>query len=438
VDPRRTIDHGPMSRFQVAAVAICLVINMLDGFDVLAIAFAAPAIALEWRVSAESLGVLFSAGLVGMMLGSLLIAPLADSIGRRPVTVLCLVVISAGMFASAAAPDLRVLAATRAVTGLGIGGMLASLNTIVAEYASLRWRDFAVSLLQTGYPIGATIGGTISAVLLREYGWRSVFLLGAVLSTACIPLVLWRLPESLDYLIARRSHGGLARVNALLAKLGSPRLDALPPADDDVDPGTGRGVARLFSPRLRAASVLLWLAFFFVMLSFYFALNWTPKILVDSGLSVTGGVTGGVLMNVGGIVGAGLLGWTSSRVGLGRLVAGYMGACAVAFALFAMLGTALAPRLAVAALLGFFLFGSMVGLYAMAPRLYPPAIRTTGIGWAIGIGRGGAILGPWVAGLLLAAGWESATCYAVFALPMAAAMLAAAAMRLPAEERARI
>jgi benzoate transport len=416
-----------MSRFQVTAVAICLVINMLDGFDVLAIAFTAPAIAAEWRISAGALGVLFSAGLVGMMAGSLAIAPLADSIGRRPVTLLCLVVISAGMFASAAASDLGVLAVTRAVTGLGIGGMLASLNTIVAEYASLRWRDFAVSLLQTGYPIGATIGGTVSAVLLRTYGWRSVFLLGAVLSTACIPLVLWRLPESLDYLVTRRPRGALARVNALLARLGHPVVDGLPPAAAGA---AGRAVARLFAPPLRTVTACLWIAFFLVMASFYFALNWTPKILVDSGLSMVTGVSGGVLMNLGGIVGAGLLGWTSSRVGLGRIVAGYMGACAAAFVLFAFLGSALAPRLATATLLGFFLFGSMVGLYAMAPRLYPPAIRTTGIGWAIGVGRSGAVLGPWMAGLLLASGWESAACYALFALPMLAAMLAVARMGL--------
>jgi MFS family permease len=187
-------------------------------------------------------------------------------------------------------------------------------------------------------------------------------------------------------------------------------------------------VARLVDPPLRATTLLLWGAFFLVMGSFYFALNWTPKILVDSGLSMVRGVSGGVLMNVGGIVGASLLGWTSSRMGLRRLVAGYMGACAAAFGLFATLGTALAPRLAVAALLGFFLFGSMVGLYAMAPRLYPPAIRTTGIGWAIGVGRSGAVLGPWVAGVLLASGWSSATCYALFALPMLAAMVAVTRM----------
>jgi benzoate transport len=425
----RQIDDAPMSRFQVTAIAVCLAVNMLDGFDVLAIAFAAPAIARDWALSAEALGLLFSAGLAGMMAGSLAIAPLADVAGRRPVILLCLVLIATGMLASAAAPDARALAATRVLTGLGIGGALASLNTIVAEYSSRRWRDFAVSLLQTGYPIGATVGGTISAVLLVHYGWRSVFVFGGVLTALAIPLVLWRLPESVDFLLARRPRRALERVNGLLARLGQPALRQLPPAGGGASVSAVRQIARLLSAPYRRATLALWTAFFMVMCAFYFALNWTPKILVDGGLSVEQGVSGGVVMNVGGIVGAGLLGWMSARVGLRRLVALYMIGCATALAAFGRIGPSLPPRLALAAVIGFLVFGSMVGLYAIAPSLYPPEMRTTGIGWAIGLGRGGAIVGPYVAGLLLARGWDAASCYALFAVPLVASTWAV--MRLP-------
>lgn len=429
---QQAIDHGPMSRFQVVAVGICLVINMLDGFDVLAISFTAPAIASEWSLSPGSLGVLFSSGLVGMMLGSLLLAPLADSFGRRPIILLCLAIISIGMCASALLTrNVMELSATRIVTGIGIGGALASITCIGAEYSSLRWRSFAVSLVQTGYPIGVVVGGTVSVFLLSAYGWRAVFLFGGLASILMIPIVLWRLPESFDYLLARRPPGALRRVNELLARLQRPAVTELPTPLKAVD-GSGslpRQVMWLVSAEFRSATLLLWGAFFTAMFSFYFVTNWTPKILVDSGLSMQQGISAGVLINVGGILGGGMLGWISVRMGLRGLVSSYLGACAAALVLFGALGGAPVPRLVVAALIGFFLIGSMVGLYALTQRIYPPALRTTGLGWAIGIGRFGAIFGPYVAGLLLASGWRSSSCYLLFAVPLIVALIAV--RRLP-------
>jgi benzoate transport len=433
VDPRQAIAHGPMGRFQWSAIALCLVVNMLDGFDVLAMAFTAPAIARAWGVAPEALGWLYSSGLVGMMLGSLVLAPLADRIGRRPIIVLCLVVVGAGMAASALAGTVAQLATTRVLTGVGIGGALASLNTIVAEYASVRWRSFAVSLLQTGYPIGATIGGGLAAGLLEASGWRAVFAFGALGSVVLVPIVLWRLPESVDYLLSRRPPDALARVNALLARLGQPPLAALPAAPA-IAPEAPR-VGRLFAASFRPATWRLWTAFFMVMASFYFALSWTPKLLVDAGLSLEAGVSGGVLMNLGGIAGAGWLGWRSSQGGLHRLLAGYMAACAVALGLFGALGDRLQPLLVLAPVIGFFVFGSMVGLYAMAPGVYPAEIRTTGIGWAIGVGRAGGVVGPYAAGVLLAGGWSHGSCYVLFALPLVAALAMVLSMPAPGTSR---
>jgi MFS family permease len=216
-------------------------------------------------------------------------------------------------------------------------------------------------------------------------------------------------------------------MNAVLGRMGRTPLAALPAAPPG-SAGDAR-VARLFEPVHRSATLALWTAFFMVMCSFYFALSWTPKLLVDAGLSIEEGISGGVLMNLGGIAGAGWLGWTAAHLGLRRLLVLYMGGCAAAFALVGALGDRLALLLVVAPVIGFFVFGSMVGLYAVAPDIYGSGIRTTGIGWAIGIGRAGGVVGPYLAGLLLEGGWSREACYVLFALPMVAAL--AAVTRLP-------
>ena len=209
-----------MTGAEIVAVATCIFINMLDGFDVLVIAFAGPAIAKAWGLAPGELGLLFSSGLAGMMLGSLFLAPLADRIGRRPVILVSLALVSTGMLASAASTGLYMLAATRVMSGLGIGAMLAGLTATVAEYTPERSRALAVSLLQTAYPVGAILGGMISAILIARFGWQSVFVLGGLLPAMMIPVVMLFLPESIAYLSTRTGPDRLARVNASRRRLG--------------------------------------------------------------------------------------------------------------------------------------------------------------------------------------------------------------------------
>lgn len=297
LDIRETINQGEMSRFQIMAVAICIVLNMLDGFDVLAMAFTASHISSDWHLSGKEIGVLLSAGLFGMAAGSLFLAPWADRLGRRPVILLCLVTISAGMLWSAFAQSVTQLAAMRAITGLGIGGMLASINVITGEYASDKWRSTAIVLQATGYPVGATIGGAIAGVLLLHYGWRSVFVFGGLVTLVMIPVVLARLPESLDFLIARRPAGAVDKLNKLLAGMGRERITEMPARAAAQTPAQG-GVRSLFGGRLAMPTLMIWTSFFLVMFSFYFVLSWTPKLLVAAGMSAQQGITGGVLLNV--------------------------------------------------------------------------------------------------------------------------------------------
>ncbi|WP_280189967.1 MFS transporter [Delftia sp. PS-11] len=422
-DIRKTMDEGPMAPFQWQAIAICTLLIMLDGFDVLVMAFTASAVAAEWKLNGAQLGVLFSAGLIGMAVGSLFIAPIADRRGRQPVIVLCLVVVSLGMLLSAAARSHTELAALRAITGLGIGGMLASVGVITSEYSSAKWRSTAIALQATGYPIGATLGGLMAAWLLGQHGWRSVFVFGGLATALMLPIVLWRLPESVDFLMGRRPAHALDKLNRLLALMGHPAMQHMP-----VPPGAqampGNTVAALFKNGLARPTLMLWAGFFLLMFSVYFSLSWTPKLLVQAGLSAQQGVTGGVLLNLGGIAGGSLFGMLAVKARLRHLAIGSLLLYALLTALFGLASASLAGAFAAAVGMGVFLFASMAGLYGLVPATYPAQVRATGMGWAIGIGRIGAIVAPTMAGLLLDGGWQPASLYYVFALPLVAAALA--------------
>ncbi|MDR7304292.1 MFS transporter [Haloactinomyces albus] len=399
------LDEGPMKRFQWSAVAICILLNMLDGFDVLVMAFTANAVSQEFALSGALLGVLLSAGLFGMAGGSLFIAPWADRFGRRPVIMACLVVASLGMLLSAASQSPTQLALLRVITGLGIGGILACSNVIASEYASKRWRALAVSLNSTGYALGATLGGTIAVVLLGSFGWRSVFLFGGIATAAALVLVFFWLPESLDFLVTRQPSRALQRINALARRLGQAPLDRLPERSSSAPSGTGANVRALFTPRLRRPTLLLWVAFFCVMFGFYFVTSWTPKLLIEAGLSQTQGVTGGMLLNLGGIFGAAAVGALAARFLLRNVMISYLVATAVLLAVFIASTSSLALAFVLGALIGLLVNGCVAGLYAVAPSLYDASVRTTGVGFAIGIGRAGAILSPTIAGVLLDANW---------------------------------
>ncbi|RCW44486.1 benzoate transport [Halopolyspora algeriensis] len=420
------LDEGPMKRFQWLAVVVCILLNMLDGFDVLVMAFTADAVSQEFTLSGTMLGLLLSAGLVGMAGGSLFVAPWADRIGRRPLIMLCLAVASAGMLLSAASQSPVQLAVLRVLTGLGIGGILACSNVLASEYASKRWRALAVSLNSTGYALGATLGGMFAIVLLSSFGWRSVFLFGGLATAVAIALVFFWLPESLDFLLTKQPQRALQRVNVLARKLGQATLDRLPDPPSAKSAGPGGKVGALFAPHLRRSTVLLWVAFFCVMFGFYFVTSWTPKLLVEAGLSAKQGITGGMLLNLGGIFGAAAIGALAARFRLRNVLINYLVVTAVLLVGFISSTSMLAVAFVLGALVGLLVNGCVAGLYATAPALYDTSIRTTGVGFAIGVGRGGAILSPTIAGVLLDANWAPEHLYiavSVVFLATAAALL---------------
>jgi MFS family permease len=273
-----------------------------------------------------------------------------------------------------------------------------------------------MGLQATGYPIGATIGGSIAAVLLAHYGWRSVFVFGGLATAAMIPVVVWRLPESVDFLIAKRPANALAKLNALLRKMHRPELTQLPalPSAASTSAKKSGAWSGLFAPGVMRSTLLIWCSFFLLMFSFYFALSWTPKLLVSAGLSAQQGSLFGIL---------------AARLRLGTLTASNLLITAVLLAAFGYFTSTLTAAFIIAFGIGAFIFASMAGLYAFAPIIYPASVRTTGMGWSIGIGRVGAILAPLIAGVLLDNGWSPANLYYVFAVPLLAAVITVLAIR---------
>ncbi len=402
LDPRAAIAAAPMHWRQVAVVALCIALNALDGFDVLAISFAAPGIAAEWGIDRATLGVVLSMELLGMAAGSVVIGNVADRIGRRPTILGCLIVMAAGMLAAAFARDVTMLSVIRFVTGIGIGGMLSSTSAMVAEFSNDKRRGLNVALNIAGYSTGAILGGLVASALLASTGdWRSVFMLGAVASTVAIPLAIFMLPESIESLIARRPAGSLESVNRTLGRLGHAPVDALPPPPAQV---VKPSIGSLFSRSYAGVTILLTIAYFAQILFFYYIQKWIPKIVVDLGFDAA--QAGGVLVwaNVGNLTGAVVIGLASQRFDLRPLVAGSMLVGFVAIGAFGLAGADLMRLSLTAAIAAFFINAGVVGLYPILAQTYPAALRASGTGFVIGVGRGGSALGPVVAGALFAGG----------------------------------
>ena len=419
-----------MTRFQIGIVALCVAIAGLDGFDVLVAAFTASAIAKEWVLNPATLGVLFGAGLAGMGFGALLIAPLGDRLGRRPTVLLCLGILLAGMLASAFARDIGELALLRFLTGLGIGGVLANINVVVAEYASERRRGLCVALMSVGYPIGATLGGMAAVYLIQIWGWRSVYAFGGLVALILFPLTMRLLPESLSFLLARRPADALERVNRILARLGCAPMATLPALPLSNEQSMSRDVLAIFRSPMRAGTIVSSFLYFSVMATCYFLLSWTPKLLTDLGLSVSGGISGALLMNVGGTAGCILYGFYAERFGVRRLAVCFMVGLSVMTLVFGVLPADAMLLLVAALALGFFLHTSITVLYVVVPTVFPPTLRTTGTGFSMSVGRLGAVFGPLLAGWLMASGFDRPVYFAVLAIPMLLAVTCLYHMRM--------
>ncbi|NWK96786.1 MFS transporter [Sphingobium lactosutens] len=401
-DPQSILSRHAMRPLQIAAVTLCVLLNALDGFDVLAISFASPGIASEWGIDRAALGLVLSMELIGMALGSVVLGNVADRVGRRPTVLGCLVIMAGGMGMATLATSVAGLSAIRFLTGLGIGGMLACTNALVAEFSNDHHRNLAVAIMASGYPMGAIIGGSIATGLLAEGHWRDVFSFGAVVTAIFLPVAWFLLPESIGFLVQKRGPDALDRINATLRRLGHEGAAALPPPPEKP---VKASIRQLFAPALARSTILLTIAYFFHIMTFYFILKWIPKIVVDMGHAAS--QAGNVLVwaNVGGLAGATLLSLLTYRIPVRALVIVAMLASTVLVTLFGLGQDSLTQLALIAGAAGFCTNAGVVGLYALFAKVFPTAVRAGGTGFVIGIGRGGAALGPIVAGLLFNAGF---------------------------------
>jgi len=422
VDVAEFIDGRPVGRFQISLLLLCAAVLFLDGFDTQAIGYVAPALAREWGLSKAQLGPVFSAGLFGLMSGALTFGPLADRIGRRTIIIFSTLAFGLGALGTVFAADATTLLVIRFLTGLGLGGAMPNAIALTSEFNPRRRRATMVMIMFCGFSVGAALGGLLAAAMIPHYGWRSVFLVGGIAPLIMVPILILRLPESVRFLAL--AGDAAERVTALLRSIapgsafgGGTRFVVQEPHV------AGLPVLHLFRERRTLVTLLLWVVFFMSLLDIYFLANWLPVVLNDLGASDSAAALIGALLQVGGIVGTVVLGSLIDRFSFRALALTYFVAV-FAVGAIGQLGHAAIPVSVAIFVAGFCVVGGQIGANALAAGFYPTSLRATGVGWALGIGRIGSIIGPLVGGLLLAAKWSVA---AVFLAAAAAALCASLA-----------
>ncbi len=411
--PKNLIDQSPISNLQYATLFVCFLMNMLDGMDVLVISYTAPAIAKAWNISPAALGTVFSAGLFGMTLGTLFLAPFADKIGRKAIILISGAIMGVCIYLTSFATSITELLIYRFVSGLGIGSMLASTAALGAEYSNAKGRNFWVAFVVAGYPVGAVLSGLAAAKIIPTEGWQEMFRVAGIASMLSVPVVYLFLSESIDYYLHTQPKGALEKANRLLEKMGISSLQSLP----DVEKVNHQlPIGRLLDSEYKKPTIQLWIALFMAFAALFFLTSWIPKLASDAGLSMRLAIYAGTIFNVGAFFGIVIQGYISTRFGLKKTLGIYLVMTGLLMACFGLFISS-DVLLLIFALLGFGIQGGFVGLYTLSARLYPAMFRTTGVGWAMGAGRVGGIVGPALAGVLIAAGFGLALNFLIFAVP---------------------
>jgi benzoate transport len=416
------IDDGRASAQQYLVVVLCMLFNMIDGFDITAMAVVASSVGSELSLEADKVGMIFSFALAGMVCGSILLAPMSDVFGRRKLIIAGLVLVGVSMIFTASATSLTDFVTLRFISGLGAGTLLASQAALAAEYSPEKYRSLAVTTVTCGYPMGAMMTSVVAGFIMPEHGWRGMFWFGGVATIFFAVVALALIPESLKFLLERRPANALRRANRILVRLKKQPLESLPEVNSDVSTAGNdviSNVSTLFRRGTRAKTLTLWVSFFLCFGTLYFLMSWIPTLMENSGYTAAAGRRAFFLFNFSAIIGIFVLGTLSTRWKLSNLVSVFLFSSAVLMVVFAFAPAVLGVLMAITFMIGFTQQGGFTGLYAIAAKVYPTEIRSTGVGWAIGLGRLGAVAGPWVAGFLIAAGLDMSASYVLFAVPMA-------------------
>ena len=423
----KILDDAALGSFQISVMAICFSIAALDGFDTQSIAFVAPALLHEWEIPPSAFGPLFGIGLLGTLVGSVALGSAADRFGRKPLILLSTAVFGAMSLACATADSIETLGLYRFVAGLGLGGAIPNIIAMISEYAPKRVRATAIVAAFCGFPLGAVIGGIVSSRMIPALGWQSVFILGGVLPLLVLFIAAVWLPESIQHLAARG--GRTEQIRRILSRIGASDSSSYSTEPDAGPIQTMQPVRSLFLHGRARWTFLLWFLTFVTLLLGYFLVSWTPLVLVDAGVPQQQAILGVVALNLGGIIGAILMGRIADKRSPFGVLAFFLGIGSLLIAAVGyMIQSSVPVLLGLILVTGFCIFGAQLNLTQISARYYPLYMRGTGIGWSMGLGRVGSILGPIIGGGLVAIGLARGQLFYVAAIPALVACLTVIAM----------
>jgi AAHS family 4-hydroxybenzoate transporter-like MFS transporter len=434
IDVAKVIDEAQFGAFQIRIASLLFAVMLLDGFDTQVIAFVAPAIGQELSIAPSSFGVIFSAGLLGAACGAFFLGRLADRVGRRIVLLACILEFSLLTLACAFARSYEWLVVLRFAAGIGLGGAMPNLFALASEYAPEKYRIALVTVTLWGIPLGGVLGGFLTAVLIRQYGWPIAFWVGGLTPLALLPLFYFVLPESIRFLtLAKRSPDIIART---LTKLSPGQQFTA--QDNFVLLETQISASRisdLFSRNLRNGTVLLSLALFSSFVIVYLLTNWIPSVLAKSGLPIEKAVMGTVIFNIAGIIGSIIVSWIVQRVRpLPIICFGYfVGTLAVVS--IGLVPAETTPLMIAIFFSGFFIIGVHLSIVGYIAAFYPTQIRATGIGFTQSVSRIGSFVGPLLGGLLISLSLAQGQLFQFIAIP--SFLAAVLVLLLEGSQRAR-
>ncbi|GMG92493.1 aromatic acid/H+ symport family MFS transporter [Cupriavidus metallidurans] len=433
LDIRAHINERKMSGYQWLLLVLCFLIVATDGMDVAIMGFLAPDITREWGISKAAFGVVMSAAPIGLAIGALVVGPLSDRFGRKKLLVGSIALFGVFNLLSAFADGTATLSLLRFLTGLGLGAAMPSTTTLLSEYVPERSRSMLLATMFTGFNLGSALVGFGAAALLPHHGWRAVLIAGGAIPLICLPFYIMLIPESARFMVVRNVSP--ARIARTLRRVIGSAV-----ADDTVftisePPVSGKQPVRtLLSPGYRGMTLALWITYFMGLLVIYLLSGWLPTLIKDAGLPIERAANLTALFQLGGTVGALVVGYCMDRFAPHRVI-GVSYVLGAVFILMLASGSVTSSMFALYVLLaGFCMSGAQTGLNAFAPQCYPTPVRATGVSWMLGIGRFGSITGSMAGGVLLSMGWSFSAVIAILAVP--ATMAAISIVSTKAQPRA--
>ena len=429
IDVTKLIDDNKVGRYQIRILLLCAAVIFMDGFDLQALGYIAPTLSKAWHLAPGALGPVFSASLAGLMLGALVFGPVGDRIGRKRVIVGCTAFFGICTLLTVLADSLNSLMIIRFITGVGLGGVMPTSIALTGEYSPNRSRATMIMMMFCGQSLGSVLGGAVAAKLVPVFGWAVVFWIGGIVPLVIALVLIPALPESIHLLVLRDNQGGklrdvLVRLNSAFAFPEGTRFVA--PSDHSPE----FSVRQLFAKGRAITTLLLWVIFFMNLLVIYLLANWLPTVINNVGVKLETAVYITTLYHVGAIVGALTLGRIIDRFGSFRVLAVTFFLAGLSIIAIGSAGTSVALLVAAVLVAGYCVVGAQGGANATAATYYPASIRSTGVGWALGIGRIGSIIGPLLGGMMVSLHWSTPDLFSFVAVPEFLAATVALAVAL--------